>query len=475
MAECLVRGISHRLITVGKGGHYRFKTLGAARDWAATNTPDRLDGKPYAFVLQRDRTTELVPWGLSNTVIAGEDPDYSILERPSGDTSGIRAGGLSGGTLMIAPNPNTPTGTGAFADQVAYDADRDDLPCVNVTVTNLRITRNLAGTQQTGGQPEAALYVGGEESYGDLANGHFWDRITVQGCRIDGVHDGIQVFGNQHDESLFLPRIRVIDNRIDCIHDAMTAKGSMDWFSAYNHVRVFPAGFTLLDNRADWKSTVFHHNSNRAGRDGVWAHPLRSRIVSVGDIGEVHLTGDFGGGNDTQQSVACGFLFYFSSTIPDPIGLPLVRIIDPQLWIHASNIVTGSTNELDMGLSGINVWHAQEIAGDATNLNPVPDYSIPAGRFLVQGGSIRVENEVDAADLGVPDLVAGVQYVTRVDSPVLSRTLQIADVDISEVRNAKTGGVAHSLIMDGPGTIQTRDVTSGVSTLAANGGSFGSF
>jgi len=256
--------------TVGPGKHYDYTTIQAALD-AIDALGDSAADNMYCITVAPGVYETAIDHNVSHTILSSEVPYAAVLQK-TGD------GG--GGAYRIGTD---------FARVVS-----------NVWVIGMTINNQLTGGfGAAGSPPEGALYVGDEANYDTDAN---WDCIHLISNRIEGSHDGLQVFG--HDLATEPGRLFIRGNYIASCHDAFTVKGSIRGVSNANQIHCVASGdLDLLPSANGWKTTGMHFRSDLVSQVSPFGF-----FDSVGDQIWMDIDGDVGGSND--QDRCTGVLAY---------------------------------------------------------------------------------------------------------------------------------------------------------------------
>lgn len=423
------RGKETHVVYVGTGGVYNYSTVQGALD----SINDAAADNRYVVVLSaRESLTDFVVHNKSHVDLIGEDRVHSIIERPSTQTT-------TGGTIQIASDDTTVT--------------------EDVLISNLHIVRNASGLIGGGFPPEAALFVGKESTWPTVAR--IWDNITVAGNLIEGVHDGIQMFGmSTAYRGADLPRLYVRDNIIKCVKDASTIKGEMVCLHERNTIFVKSSGYPpYLTDVGDWKSTGFHYNAGFHS-DGVNGRNPNSLFVSNSDVIEVEDGTNVADPSLNGQGTLSGMYFY---NIPNVAGgfepFARIQIINPTIRMRW----TEANVDPDQGFAAINMQEA----GPDTHTD---DWNVAEGGFVIQGGSIHIVNESTSASS--PLKVYGILFTSTgsIGGPG-SRVLKITGTHVYAENNA-SGGIAYAALVLSSGTvIQHKIATDQTIALALGGAS----
>jgi len=169
-------------------------------------------------------------------------------------------------------------------DKAALVVGEDGSEITDVWLQGLTFVRSKQGPS---GGPFPSLSIGNSDPAGGAGVAPTnWDRIVVQNCDIIGLHDGLQIFGNEitpNPDGL----LTVQSCRIYSAHDAFTLKargrirsiGNMI-FSQGSSPHPWIANADILD----WKTTGIHFNAAAVAWD-----PLQDLFYSVGDSIYVRL------------------------------------------------------------------------------------------------------------------------------------------------------------------------------------------
>lgn len=192
-----------------------------------------------------------------------------------------------------------------------------------------RIVRNVTGvTGSGGGPPEGAVYIGAESSHPSAPQ---WDRVTIRGLTVEGVHDGIQAFG-VNDDATSSPLLDLHYNIVRSPHDAVTFKGALRVQSSYNLVEVDTTGRApYLTNIADWKSTCWHINAGSGVSGLPWVLGLSDRWVRSFADSCVMRDGTNIGSSGQDRMI--GFLLYQSSAADAGVAIR-VELLNPSITIE---------------------------------------------------------------------------------------------------------------------------------------------
>lgn len=344
------RGKDRELVTVGPSLVYDFRSIRDALD----SIVDAAADNPYTIAVsgihragEGSIPSGPIYWDKSFVSLVGEPG--AMIERDEADGHAT----ATGGTIQIA-NEDGET----LVEQVSF--------------SNIRIRRSASGAAAGagGGAPEAALFIGKENVHPDERN---WDFVEVDGCLIEGIHDGIQWFGTNYMNLDRPPRLRVTNNTIICAHDASTSKGQAETYHAHNRIYCDSAGFDWYPNPNDWKTTGFHYGMERGGGVGteVTAHP-DTRLVMHGD--QIHVVA-----NTNIASEIAGILFY-----------------DPDIDVGVS------VRRLRVSISNVQIYvnHVADAAGTCGGIvllgHDTAEWEVGTSDFDVHDVSIRVHTAVSS-------------------------------------------------------------------------------
>lgn len=301
----------------------------------------------------------------------------------------------------------------------------DSLGAVTVTdktLSGIRFVRDISGLSKVGNPPEAALYIGAENVE---VSTQMWDRIAVTGNIIEGVHDGIQMFGPNYLFAGTPGLLELRGNLIRSVHDAVTVKGAMRVDSAHNTIEVDASGRSpWLTDIGNWKSTGFHINQNRSADvsgnpDTDWASLQGDRYLrSTGDSIRMICTDNVVG--SSAEEIFAAYLTYDQGSFTDGsntsphryhIESPSIHMIYDADEAPSENIAAFMSYHQDIGATG------------------------SANSFVVSGGNALLEQR--NTGVSSPATVYGVHVSGGNGSEIkILGTLL-------EVTNAKGGGNAY--------------------------------
>jgi hypothetical protein len=271
MSTIRFRGKDTNHISVGKDKSYDHQTVQGAVD-AVVTAADSASDNPYLISVDRGYYLEkVVVAGVTDLSMLGLPGSVIARDSSLGNTPG------DGGTLVIGNTTDDAT--------------------QRIRLESLHVVNKQDGDND-GGPPEGAIFVGEEEDFS--ATGNYWNDVIISGCVIEGVHDALQIFGqernggaNTEDPS----RVWVHGNVIKCVHDAVTTKGRVRGYSSANQVYANSNGVQpYLTSISNWKTTGYHHNVTRGGGDnegtGFWLSSADTfHVEGGGNVGADYFAG----------------------------------------------------------------------------------------------------------------------------------------------------------------------------------------
>lgn len=338
------RGKTATVRSVGKSRAYDHQTVQAALDWIEAAGDNATDNRYVVDVDAGFYDDGAIDHHLSHVDVLVRPG--AVLYRGTTETA-------TGGTLAVAMGPGTP-----YAEDVWIGGGG-------------RIVRNITGTKGAGSAPEAALYIGGAEDLPD--DTQRFNDVTVENLIVEGVHDGIQVFGvGAGFAGSQTPLVTIRSCNIRSVHDALTYKGAMRMVSAANLMYVDTSGVhPYLDDVDDWKSTGFHMNISRPTAEDWSSFTAERWFRSLND--QVILVGGANIGNSSSvQDAFVGFYFYDGGSVA--VGdLHPVELLNPSIVVQYDRDYTPSyfVNGIGINLAASGV-------------------SIPAGSFLASNVAVHL-------------------------------------------------------------------------------------
>lgn len=408
MAVIPWRGKSATARTVGKDKSYDHTTIQAALD----SITDASATKRYVVV---------VDVGIYDDGIVYHDKSFvdlmispgAVLRRDTGDTASPV------GTLIV--------GSQTYTEDVWIGGGG-------------RVVRNYGISS-----PCPSLAIGNIEA--PYASTLMWDRITIEGLTVEGVHDAVQIFGvSSSFTGSATGYLAFKGNTVRCMHDAVAMKGASRILSAGNLIDVSTGGRSpyLTDVSTPWKSTAFHMNTNRPTTVDWTSFAGERWYRSLGD--KIYMRDGTGVGGSAQDTMSA-FFFYEQPGrnngsihpvyISDPhIVMDYDRDYSPVNGVAAINILFTAGTSIAEGsfvVEGLRAFVRQKNAGGSTP----PVYAVRlAGHATTGTRTIIVDGSAD-----VRSASAAGAYV--------SRAVQTTDTIIQRIRSRQSNDAT------GAGTISS--------------------